>query len=720
MVTGNGGSSSSSNQIRTTDVIEAVELLLEADPEAVLHQDTTHGQTPLHLVCKTEGSREVPLPVVRHLLRCNPRAAAVPDARQYLPLHYACERGCSPEVVRALLEAHPDAAMALTQNKDTALSLACTCNKSPETVLLLIRAHEAALKEPNDYGFCPLHCVCRAHQPRMGIVNALLEACPESARLRTSSGKTALQLAESNSGTFAGVLQLLAQTENQLRMRETMGSDGNDNDNDNDTSNNNSNNNNTGIHELEEGGKIGSLSCSRAMAGPMTKTESFLSVTMGDVTKKDADKNTNNKNNNKKNEDEDMGHQFHDTLDVLNNNYRNNYRTSRTPGFSQKNMSTNKKGNTPLHDACNLGKPYENLEAIAKANPEYIQIRNNAGLTPLQILCKNGRIDERIISTFAQMGGPDIFSVKDANGNTPLHSAMRNTVDVASLRCLIRASPDALRSRTTYGDTPLHLACLRKCSDEVVREVAMAASSGDVLPALVPNLAAQTPIGIAMAEFRGICQEGNGCCISASYRPDQMRVFDVLSTLVKIVYYGPLKCQQQGMKNLSLLRACVVLHRQNLRLDPAFIRQTIHMYPEEVKLMDEDGNYPLHIEASIPIEKMMLLEGTCSGKSHSRMGILRILLEAYPHACSVRNKQNQFPLGLMINAGRLWGHTIAVALRAFPPALHWYKGVDDRFCSLLLEKASKECGVDTLFSLLVSRPGLFDATSTVRDTSMIG
>ena len=78
---------------------------------------------------------------------------------------------------------------------------------------------------------------------------------------------------------------------------------------------------------------------------------------------------------------------------------------------------------------------------VAKTNPEYILVRNNAGHTPLQILCKNGRIDERIISTFAQMGGPEIFSVKDSNGNTPLHSAMRNDIDLVSLRCLLRASP---------------------------------------------------------------------------------------------------------------------------------------------------------------------------------------------------------------------------------------------------------------------------------------
>jgi len=379
----------------------------------------------------------------------------------------------------------------------------------------------------------------------------------------------------------------------------------------------------------------------------------------------------------------------------------------------KKTVTNNKMGNTPLHDACFKSTPYEQLEEIAKANPEYILVSNNAGYTPLQILCKNGRIDERIISTFAQMGGPEIFSVKDSNGNTPLHSAMRPDINVSSLKCLIRASPDAIRFKTANGDSPLHLACLRKCSEEVIREVAMAASNGDTSPALESNLAAQTPIGIAMAEFRGICQEGGTVCCISSSKLDQTRIFQVLATLVKIVFYGPVRCQHQGLDGLSLLRACVVLHRQNIRLDPAFIRQVIHLYPEEVKIMDEDGNFPLHIEASIPVEKMSLLDGSCDGPSHQRMELLRILLDAYPQACAARNKENQFPLGLMIQNGRLWGHSLSIALRAFPPALHWYRGLDDRFSAILLEKASKECGADTLFQLLQSRPGLFEDTSTL-------
>ena len=206
---------SSSNDVPNVEA--AVEFLLNADPDAIMHQDSTHGYTPLHLVCKTEGSRQVPLSVVNLLLRCNPKAAGVPDSQQYLPLHHACEMGANPEVIQALVEAYPAATSTLTRKKDSALSLACTANKSAATVQLLIQANSKVLTQKNDYGFSPLHCVCRAHQPRMGIVQALVDACPESVTLQTNSGETPFHLASTNTGAFVGVLQLLAQTQSKMR-----------------------------------------------------------------------------------------------------------------------------------------------------------------------------------------------------------------------------------------------------------------------------------------------------------------------------------------------------------------------------------------------------------------------------------------------------------------------------------------------------------------------
>ena len=360
-----------------------------------------------------------------------------------------------------------------------------------------------------------------------------------------------------------------------------------------------------------------------------------------------------------------------------------------------------------MHDACFRGSPFEHIETLATTNPEWISAKNKAGHSPLQIISKTGRIDERVVTTFSRIGGPEMFSAIDSTGNTPLHSAMREDMDVPTLKCLIRAFPDALHLRTIYGDSPLHLACFRRAGPEVVREVALSSSNGSLSPVLELNSAGQTPIGIAMEEFQSVCRCGGFCSVVSEYRREQTRAFEVLATLVKIMFYGP---SYQDPTQLNLVRACVSLHRLNVRLDPAFIRRAIHLFPDEVRHCDEECNYPLHIEASIPIEKMSLLDASapCSGgKAHKRSGILRMLLDIYPAAAESQNSAGQFPLGLMIQNGRVWGETVALALRAFPQALHWYKGLDERVLADILEKAGKECGPDTLFSLMSSSPDVF-------------
>jgi ankyrin repeat protein len=603
------------------DLLAAVDLLLAADPDSALQEDT-QSYTPLHLICKQGGfgtSRRgandtnvvaSSVLLVKRLLEIQPRAANLADGENYLPLHHACEVGAPVEIIRALLDANPSSARAETRKHDTALSLACTCNKSVDTVKLLIKANPHALKHKNDYGFVPLHCICRAYQPRMAIVEALVEANPSCVHLQTNAGETATHLAGSNSTAFVGILSLLTSAQKKVTQP------------------------------------------------PMLKRPPPAA---------DADVN--------------QGH------------------------------LKSRIGNTPLHDACFRGSPFEHIETLAMANPEWITVHNNGGLSPLQILAKNGRLDERIITTFANIGGAEIFSVVDENQNTPLHSAMREETNVGALRSLVRALPHALHSKNLYGDSPLHLAIFRRASPQIVREVAMSSSSNLASPMLEPNHAGQTPIGIAIEEFNTVCQASSTtCCVSCDYNREQSRVFHVLATLVKILYYGPARCQNQDLKDLSLLHACISLHRKGVRLDPTFIRRAIHMYPGEVKQKDEMGNYPLTIEAGISVEKMCLLDGPrggcCFGYCKRRDGILRILLEIYPDACKVCNNDGHFPLTLMIVNGREWGQTIAMALQAFPPALHSYNGLSGNIVPYLFKKASMECGTEVVFSLLSNRPDL--------------
>lgn len=576
--------------------VPAVQCLLQADPRSAMARDAVKSLTPLHLVCRNP---RVPLNVVASIVEACPQAVSIPDNNNYLPMHHASEVGTSTEVIEHLLKVHPNGALATTKKKDSALSLACACNKSAATVALLIQANPGALTEKNHYGFVPLHSVCGAVQPKIGIVEEILRACPSCVALPSHGGESAVHIASGNPGTCVGVIELLTV-------------------------------------QYEKNSGVGKAAVTQAKNPQMT----------------------------------------------------------------------NKVGNTPLHHACFRGSPFEHIETLAMSNPQWVKCANNAGYTALQIMCKNARLQDRVITTFSRIGGPGVFSVVDLMGNTPLHSAMREETDIEALRCLIRAYPDALNMKTSYGDTPLHLACFRRVDAEVVREVALASSEP---PLLTPNTAGQTPIGIAMEEFEAVCKRNCNCCIKSDYRPEQQRAFDVLAALVKILHYGSSPSDDRDRTG-SLLRACVSLHRRDVRLDPAFIRRALHQNPEEARVVDDEGNYPLHIEASIPVEKMSLLnstaEASCSGNCHKRLGILRMLYEIFPDACKARNNAGEFPLGLMIKARGKWDQTFALILRKFPQALHWSVGVNNKVFPRILEKVGAECGVATLHQLITSRPDI--------------
>lgn len=299
-------------------------------------------------------------------------------------------------------------------------------------------------------------------------------------------------------------------------------------------------------------------------------------------------------------------------------------------------------------------------------------------------------------------------------GNTPLHSAMREETDLEALRAIIRAYPGALYMKTTYDDTPLHLACLRKLQPDLVTEIALASSTGlekalancngRISPMLIQNTAGQTPIGIAMEEYQQLCCQGGSCGMQTNHMSsDKKRSFDTVAALAKMLHYGP---SEDNNKGQSLVGACVALHRKGARIDPAFIHRALNLYPEEARVCDEHGDTPLHIEASIPVEKMSLLDssGPCSSSCHKRMSVLRKLLEIYPEATRLRNATGDFPLSLMIQNGRPWDSTFAMVFQTYPEAFHWVQNIDVRLNPLILARIANGCGADTLFALLRTRP----------------
>lgn len=188
--------------------VAALKCLLEAEPQAAMAKTSTKSLTPLASVCRNAN---VSVNVVLSIVAASSEATSVPDSNNYLPIHHACEVGTTTDVIELLLRVHPEGALATTKKKDSALSLACACasNNSTAVVALLIRANRKALTEKNHYGFAPLHCVCAAVQPRMGIVQEILRESPSSIAMKSHGGESAMHIASGNQGTSVGIIELL-------------------------------------------------------------------------------------------------------------------------------------------------------------------------------------------------------------------------------------------------------------------------------------------------------------------------------------------------------------------------------------------------------------------------------------------------------------------------------------------------------------------------------
>jgi hypothetical protein len=368
-----------------------------------------------------------------------------------------------------------------------------------------------------------------------------------------------------------------------------------------------------------------------------------------------------------------------------------------------------------VHYACSRNASVECIEALAETNPGWILAKNNAGLSPIQVLSKNGRINDRIVNLFSRYCGSEVFSSVDAYGNTALHSAMGKT-DAVALRGLMKAFPNALQMKTRYNDTPLSLACLRNVRADVLREIAEATWQGAEYgslrssPLLLCNRAGQTPMSIVLDEYRKASVHVSTECYrtAATTTPaDTLPAFDVLATLVKLLHYGP-GPESEGSQ--SLLVASLSLHRYDVRLPPSFIRSALALNPREAAVLDGDGNYPMHIEAGIPVEKMTLLDSphpcrSCGDYCCQRLDILPTLMDIYPQASKTSNQHGAFPLGLMVRNGRRWDKTFALVLRSCPEAIH------DEVLSVtivprLLAKVEHCCGLDTLYGVIRSRPDI--------------
>ena len=156
------------------------------------------------------------------------------------------------------------------------------------------------------------------------------------------------------------------------------------------------------------------------------------------------------------------------------------------------------------------------------------------------------------------------------------------------------------------------------------------------------------------------------------------------------------------------------------------------MYPQQVQDEDEYGNLPLHIacrrtcgynlkEDHLNFDCYEEESPACSCycpcfwndcripnydmNPTELMSILDPLLEQYPEAASIPNKDGRLPLHLAIECGRSWYNGVKILYRAAPDVIRSQDPLTGLY-PFQLALTSKKCDLTTAYQLLHADPSL--------------
>lgn len=114
-------------------------------------------------------------------------------------------------------------------------------------------------------------------------------------------------------------------------------------------------------------------------------------------------------------------------------------------------------GRTPLHVACDHDAPALVIEALMKAYPEASLSVGTSNMNPLHITCSSHHASADIVRILLETSslGKQMSSMRDVDGDTPLHAACRCGAPIEVLKLLLTANPAAVHERDYEGLTPL-------------------------------------------------------------------------------------------------------------------------------------------------------------------------------------------------------------------------------------------------------------------------
>ena len=359
-------------------------------------------------------------------------------------------------------------------------------------------------------------------------------------------------------------------------------------------------------------------------------------------------------------------------------------------------------GRTPLHVACDHDAPAPVVEALLKAYPEASLMVGTSNMNPLHITCSSHHASVEVVQVLLKDGHDTQITMRDVDGDTPLHSACRCGAPIEVLRVLLEANPSVVNERDYEGLTPL-LRLWVRCF--------VMLGGDDALD----NIKCFNDLNGELAD---------------TWRKTEL--------LLRCAYMGSLHNNNNNNNNSTTTTG--LPPNYNFRIVHAVsavdcprpvVKMAAVLYPKQLEELDEVGMTPLLIASQAPIFKVrdlsdegFMLEDRVYGDGENgnddmnddertdstQPSVLDILVTASPRAACIASTnegpwKGRLPLHLAIATGKPWSEGIKSVLTAYPDAISIIDPQTGLFPFLQAATSDQpDCG--TILELLKKDPSL--------------
>jgi ankyrin repeat protein len=350
-------------------------------------------------------------------------------------------------------------------------------------------------------------------------------------------------------------------------------------------------------------------------------------------------------------------------------------------------------GRTPLHVACDHDAPAIVVEALLKSYPEASLMVGTSNMNPLHITCSSQHASVHVVRVLLEGGNDLQSSMRDVDGDTPLHAACRCGAPIDVLKVLLEANPSAVNERDYEGLTPLLRLWVRYfviLGDDAI----------------------------------------DGVKGPADLTGDLGEAWKKTELLLRCAHLGSLQPNSEET-NVPPPYAFRAVHAASAVDCPRpVVKISTIVHPQNLAQKDENGMTPLLIAAQAPIFQVRdlsddgyLLEDRIHGddiyneaaheedQDCSQPSVIDILIEAGADAACIPDPNGKLPLHLAIASGKRWNEGVRALLEACPDALS-HPDVETGLLPFLLAAVVERADCGTILELLRKDPSLINCAVT--------